>query len=121
MGGIIYPVAASWVWGGGFLEGLGMKDFAGSGVVHELGGLGGFVGTLILGPRLNVFQESNSINYQAVAERGLRSERGNQNYFKQKLAGDKNLDKRKISHKVDTDIIQRAFKKQNKNIAKLQN
>ena len=60
MGGIIYPVASSWVWGGGWLGEMGFKDFAGSGVVHLLGGLGGFVGTVILGPRLNYFDEKSS-------------------------------------------------------------
>ena len=48
-------MAASWVWGGGWLAEMGLKDFAGSGVVHQLGGLGGFVGPVILGPRLNYF------------------------------------------------------------------
>ena len=57
MGGVIYPVAASWVWGGGWLSEMGFKDFAGSGVVHELGGFGGFVGTMILGPRINFFDD----------------------------------------------------------------
>ena len=57
MGGVIYPVAASWVWGGGWLEEMGFKDFAGSGVVHELGGFGGFIGTMILGPRINFFDD----------------------------------------------------------------
>ena len=60
MGGIIYPVAATWVWGGGWLGEMGFKDFAGSGVVHQLGGLGGFVGTVILGPRLNYFEEKSA-------------------------------------------------------------
>lgn len=56
MAGVIYPVAASWVWGGGWLSGLGFKDFAGSGVVHLVGGFGGMIGTIILGPRLNFFE-----------------------------------------------------------------
>ena len=53
MAGVVYPVAASWAWGGGFLGQMGFKDFAGSGVVHLLGGLGGLTGTVILGPRHN--------------------------------------------------------------------
>ena len=57
MAGIIYPVAASWVWGGGWLSVLGFKDFAGSGVVHALGGFGGFIGTYILGARINYFED----------------------------------------------------------------
>jgi len=53
--GFIYPVYAHWVWGGGWLSqlpwGLGHLDFAGSGVVHTIGGLVGLAGTLVLGPR----------------------------------------------------------------------
>jgi Amt family ammonium transporter len=55
MTGFIYPVAAAWVWGGGWLKVMGFKDFAGAGVVHLLGGTCGMVGTVILGPRLGVF------------------------------------------------------------------
>ncbi len=53
--GFIYPVAAAWIWGGGWLQVLGFRDFAGAGVVHLLGGVCGMVGTIILGPRLGVF------------------------------------------------------------------
>lgn len=53
--GLVYPVAAAWTWGGGWLQVLGFRDFAGAGVVHLLGGVCGIVGTIILGPRLGVF------------------------------------------------------------------
>jgi len=53
--GFVYPVAAAWIWGGGWLKVLGFRDFAGAGVVHLLGGVCGMVGTIILGPRLGVF------------------------------------------------------------------
>jgi ammonia channel protein AmtB len=49
---IIYPISCSWVWGGGFLSLFGFKDYAGSGVVHLVGGVSGLVHTLALGPRL---------------------------------------------------------------------
>ncbi len=55
MTGFVYPVAAAWIWGGGWLKVIGFQDFAGAGVVHLLGGTCGFVGTVILGPRLGVF------------------------------------------------------------------
>ena len=55
--GVIYPVAAAWSWGGGWLEAIGYKDFAGAGLVHLLGGVSGLVGTIILGPRLHVYSE----------------------------------------------------------------
>ena len=55
MSGIIFPIASSWVWGGGWLEILGFRDFAGAGCVHLIGGFGGLIGTIILGPREGVF------------------------------------------------------------------
>lgn len=57
MGSIVYPVASSWVWGGGWLQELGFIDFAGCAVVHELGGFGGFIGTIILGPRIGFYDD----------------------------------------------------------------
>jgi ammonium transporter, Amt family len=59
MTGFVFPVAASWIWGGGWLKVLGFKDFAGAGVVHLLGGICGMVGTIILGPRLGVYRKIN--------------------------------------------------------------
>lgn len=52
---IVYPVVGHWVWGGGWLSNLGFKDFAGSGVVHSLGGFAGLVGTILLGPRIGKY------------------------------------------------------------------
>ena len=60
MTGFIYPVAAAWTWGGGWLKVLGFRDFAGAGVVHLLGGVCGMVGTIILGPRLGVFEDTEN-------------------------------------------------------------
>lgn len=51
--GWIYPVIVHWAWGGGWLQDLGFKDFAGSGVVHVTGGFAGLVATYNIGPRLN--------------------------------------------------------------------
>lgn len=51
----IYPVVGHWVWGGGWLAQIGFKDFAGSAVVHMLGGFGGLVGTIMLGARIGKF------------------------------------------------------------------
>ena len=50
--GLIYPVVGHWIWGGGWLSTLGMVDFAGSTVVHSVGGWAGLVGAVVLGPRL---------------------------------------------------------------------
>ncbi len=51
MTGLIYPVQGYWKWGGGFLDGLGFLDFAGSGVVHLCGATAAIAGVLLLGPR----------------------------------------------------------------------
>ncbi|MBC6445191.1 MAG: ammonium transporter [Alphaproteobacteria bacterium GM202ARS2] len=47
----IYPIQGSWSWGGGFLNDLGFIDFAGSTVVHSVGGWAALTGVIILGPR----------------------------------------------------------------------
>ena len=54
--GAIYPLQASWKWGGGFLDAVGFLDFAGSTVVHSVGGWAALVGALILGPRLGKYK-----------------------------------------------------------------
>nr|WP_240910118.1 ammonium transporter [Desulfopila sp. IMCC35008] len=51
MTGFIYPVQGYWKWGGGFLDGLGFLDFAGSGVVHLCGASAALAGVLLLGAR----------------------------------------------------------------------
>jgi Amt family ammonium transporter len=51
MTSLVYPIASSWVLGGGWLKQLGYHDAAGAGYIHLLGGMSGLVGTLLLGPR----------------------------------------------------------------------
>lgn len=53
--GLIYPWVGSWKWGGGWLDGLGFYDFAGSTLVHSVGGWGALAGIILLGPRLGKF------------------------------------------------------------------
>nr|WP_293067310.1 MULTISPECIES: ammonium transporter [unclassified Moorena] len=48
---IIYPMTGHWIWGGGWLKGIGFEDFAGSTVVHSVGGWSALVGVYLLGPR----------------------------------------------------------------------
>jgi ammonium transporter, Amt family len=64
---ILYPIFGNWVWGGGFLSQLGSQgpkwghgavDFAGSGVVHAMGGVAAFWGAKILGPRIGKFDKN---------------------------------------------------------------
>lgn len=53
--GLIYPVSGHWIWGGGWLAKLGFWDFAGSTVVHSVGGWAALTGAIILGPRFGKF------------------------------------------------------------------
>ena len=52
---LIYPVVGHWIWGGGWLSKLGMVDFAGSSVVHSVGGWAALAGAVVLGPRLGKY------------------------------------------------------------------
>ncbi len=58
---VIYPVAGSWKWGGGWLDQMGFHDFAGSTLVHSVGGWAGLVGAYLLGPRLGKYLSSGAI------------------------------------------------------------
>ena len=57
---IIYPVSGHWIWGGGWLSGIGMWDFAGSTVVHSVGGWLALVGAFLLGPRIGKYSDDNT-------------------------------------------------------------
>ena len=61
MGILIYPVVGHWIWGGGWLAKAGMWDFAGSTVVHSVGGWAALAGALMLGPRFGKYHASGSI------------------------------------------------------------
>jgi Amt family ammonium transporter len=70
MGAITYPLFANWAWGGGWLAqlgtnlglGKGYSDFAGSGVVHAVGGITALAVALIIGPRIGKFNRDGSAN-----------------------------------------------------------
>ena len=67
---LTYPVFGNWAWGGGWLSQLGVNfglghgyvDFAGSGVVHAVGGWMGLAGAMVLGPRIGKFNKDGSVN-----------------------------------------------------------
>lgn len=59
---IIYPVVGHWIWGGGWLSQLGMIDFAGSTVVHSVGGWAALVGAAIIGPRIGKYGKDGKPN-----------------------------------------------------------
>jgi len=60
--GFIYPLQASWDWGGGWLDSnFGFSDFAGSTIVHSVGGWAALTGAIILGPRLGKFKDGRVV------------------------------------------------------------
>ena len=69
-GAIYYPIFGAWTWGGGWLSqlgdsldlGYGYVDFAGSGVVHAVGGVASLAGAIVLGPRIGKFNKDGSAN-----------------------------------------------------------
>ena len=60
--GVVYPVIGSWKWGGGALDAMGFYDFAGSTLVHSVGGWGALAGIIILGPRLGKYVDGKVID-----------------------------------------------------------
>ena len=57
----IYPITGSWKWGGGWLDQMGFYDFAGSTLVHSVGGWAALVGAYLLGPRLGKYGKNGSM------------------------------------------------------------
>ncbi|WP_317055990.1 ammonium transporter [Roseovarius rhodophyticola] len=60
--GVMYPISGSWQWGGGWLSEAGFSDFAGSTVVHSVGGWAALAGAIILGPRLGKYGKDGKVN-----------------------------------------------------------
>jgi len=61
MVGLIYPITGHWIWGGGWLAQRGMLDFAGSTVVHSVGGWAALAGAIMLGARIGKYQEGKPV------------------------------------------------------------
>jgi len=59
---LLYPVTGHWIWGGGWLANLGMWDFAGSTVVHSVGGWAALAGAILLGPRLGKYGRDGRVH-----------------------------------------------------------
>jgi Amt family ammonium transporter len=59
---IIYPISGHWVWGGGWIAQMGFHDFAGSGVVHMIGGMVSLTGAYLVGPRIGKFNKDGTPN-----------------------------------------------------------
>ncbi|WP_149777881.1 ammonium transporter [Roseovarius litoreus] len=60
--GVMYPISGSWQWGGGWLSEAGFSDFAGSTVVHSVGGWAALAGAIVLGPRLGKYSKDGKVN-----------------------------------------------------------
>lgn len=92
--GVIAPIGLAWIKGDGWLERLGFKDSTGCSVVYMCGGVCGFVGNLMLGPRFSIFsKQSNnaskktSYQMQRILERKQRRDRLNENEARLTLSG----------------------------------
>ncbi len=59
--GIAYPITGHWIWGGGWLAKMGFFDFAGSTVIHSVGGWAALMGAAFLGPRIGKYQEKQAV------------------------------------------------------------
>ncbi|MEN0109138.1 MAG: ammonium transporter [Planctomycetota bacterium] len=59
--GLVYPISGYWKWGGGWLAEMGFQDFAGSAVVHGVGGFAGLAGAIVLGPRIGRYVDGKSV------------------------------------------------------------
>ena len=57
---LLYPLVAHWVYGGGFLQQMGMEDFAGSAAIHLMAGVSGLAGAMLLGPRRGKYRNGVS-------------------------------------------------------------
>ncbi|AKA34178.1 MAG: ammonium transporter [Muricauda sp.] len=60
--GLVYPIVGAWKWGGGWLDNIGFYDFAGSTLVHSVGGWGALISIYLLGPRVGKFDENGKSN-----------------------------------------------------------
>ncbi|MFV1849215.1 MAG: ammonium transporter [Thalassospira sp.] len=60
--GVLYPITGSWTWGGGWLSEMGFADFAGSTIVHSVGGWAALTGAIILGARKGKYGEDGSVH-----------------------------------------------------------
>lgn len=65
--GVVYPLIGSWQWGGGALKAMGFYDFAGSTLVHSVGGWGALAGVILVGPRIGKYVNGQTVNKPAVS------------------------------------------------------
>jgi Amt family ammonium transporter len=65
--GVVYPLIGSWHWGGGALQEMGFYDFAGSTLVHSVGGWAALAGVILVGPRIGKYVNGQTVNKPAVS------------------------------------------------------
>ena len=61
--GFIFPIGLAWCWSDGWLVNHGFIDIGGAGVVHIMGGVAGFFGTLLIGPRIGLFRKDTDMAF----------------------------------------------------------
>ena len=61
--GFIFPIGLAWCWNDGWLENLGFIDYGGASIVHIMGGLAGFIGTSLMGPRIGCFTQDTKLAF----------------------------------------------------------
>lgn len=61
--GFIFPIGLAWCWNEGWLVSMSFKDHGGAGVVHIMGGVAGFIGTYLIGPRVGLFGQDEKLAF----------------------------------------------------------
>jgi len=61
--GFIFPIGLAWCWNDGWLQNMGFLDHGGASIVHIMGGLAGFIGTYLIGPRVGLFSPDTKLAY----------------------------------------------------------
>jgi len=73
--GFIFPVGLAWCWNDGWLQNIGFIDVGGAGIVHVMGGIAGFFGTLLIGPRIGLYSREKRLDY--ILDEGMNLEEQN--------------------------------------------
>jgi len=68
----IFPLGLAWCWNDGWLQNLGFIDYGGVAIVHVMGGLAGYMGTLMIGPRVGLFSPDTKLRYILDEEKFLK-------------------------------------------------
>ena len=61
--GFIFPIGVAWCWNDGWLVNIGFIDYGGASIAHIMGGLAGFMGTYLIGPRVGLFKNDDRLAY----------------------------------------------------------